>query len=67
MQDRLSGKNPHREGESSLSSFATMWILAIKSNNSSAEKTDVNLAYAPLSHQYDLIKCDKDTRLEINP
>lgn len=65
MQDWFSGENPHREGESSLSSFATMWILAIKSN-SSTEKRDVNLAYTPLSHQYALTKRDKNNHLEIN-
>lgn len=41
-------------------------ILAIKSN-SSAEKTDINLACTLLYHQYALIKHDKNIHWEINP
>lgn len=55
----LSGK------EKAHSSFATVWIMAIKSNGS-AEITDINSAYTPLSHQCAPIKRDKNVHLEIN-
>jgi len=54
------------QGRARKASFATAWIPAIQSD-SSAEKTDVNLAHTLLSHhQYALIKHDKNTPLEIN-
>lgn len=60
LQDWFSAESPHREGESS-SKFcqAAVRVRAV-------QKTAVNLAYTRLSHQYALIKRDKNIHLEIN-